>query len=109
ALPNLGEDIEEADVLKVLINEGDTITIDQPVVEIETEKATLDVPSEVAGRVTKIHVAAGDTVKPGQVLLTVEGGDGGSAPAAAPAQAAPPPASPAPPPAADAPASATTA
>ena len=87
ALPNLGENINEADVLKVLVSEGDMVTIDQPVVEIETEKATLEVPSEVAGRVTRIHVAAGGTIKPGQVLLTVEAADAATL---APAPAAPP-------------------
>ncbi len=95
ALPNLGENINEADVLKILVSEGDVITVDQPLLEIETEKATLDVPSELAGRVTKILVATGDVVKPGQVLLTVEAG-AGAAPAAAPAA----PAAPAPAPAA---------
>ena len=74
ALPNLGENISEADVLKILVAEGDMIAVDQPLLEIETEKATLDVPSELAGRVTKIHVAAGQVVKPGQVLITVESG-----------------------------------
>ena len=104
ALPNLGENINEADVLKILVSEGDVITLDQPLLEIETEKATLDVPSELAGRVTKIHVAAGDVVKPGQLLLTVEAGAAAasapapaapSAPAPAPVEAAPAPAAPA--------------
>ena len=106
ALPNLGENIDEADVLKVLVSEGDTIAVDQPLLEIETEKATLDVPSELAGRVTKIHVAAGDVVKPGQLLITVDSGAG-----AAPAAAAPstPAAAPAPAPAAEAPAAAAPA
>ena len=72
ALPNLGENITEADVLKVLVAEGDLIAIDQPLLEIETEKATLDVPSEVAGRVTTVHIVAGDVIKPGQVLISVE-------------------------------------
>ena len=105
ALPNLGENISEADVLKILVSEGDVITIDQPLLEIETEKATLDVPSELAGRVTKIHVAAGDVIKPGQLLLSVEGGAAASppAPAAAAAPAAPAPAEAAPAPAAAAP------
>jgi pyruvate dehydrogenase E2 component (dihydrolipoamide acetyltransferase) len=84
ALPNLGENINEADVLKILVSEGDVITVDQPLLEIETEKATLDVPSEMAGRVTKIHVTAGDVVKPGQLLLSVETG-ASATPAAAPA------------------------
>ena len=108
ALPNLGENISEADVLKILVSEGDVITIDQPLLEIETEKATLDVPSEVAGRVTKIHIAAGDVIKPGQVLISVEAGATASfAPAtvpatAAPAAAAPPPTTAPPPPTATA-------
>ena len=54
ALPHLGENINEADVLKILVAEGDVIAVEQPIIEIETEKATLDVPSEIAGRVTKI-------------------------------------------------------
>ncbi|MQC18709.1 MAG: dihydrolipoyllysine-residue acetyltransferase, partial [Chloroflexi bacterium] len=53
-LPSLGEDIQEADVLKVLVSEGDTVEVDQPLIEIETEKATLDVPAEAAGVVTRI-------------------------------------------------------
>ncbi len=70
-LPNLGEDVDEADVLRVLVREGDTIAIDDPLLEIETEKATLDVPSSVAGVVTALHVSAGDTIRPGQLILTV--------------------------------------
>ncbi len=98
-LPNLGENINEADVLKVLVAEGDVITRDQPLLEIETEKATLDVPSEVAGRVTKIHVAAGQVIKPGQLVISFEAADASpSAPVvAAPAQVeASPPAAPEP-------------
>ena len=71
-LPSLGEGIEEADVLKVLVSEGDEIAVDQPVLEIETEKATLDVPSSVAGRVTSISVSPGETIRVGQVLLVIE-------------------------------------
>jgi pyruvate dehydrogenase E2 component (dihydrolipoamide acetyltransferase) len=78
-LPNLGEDIDEADVLRVLVSEGDTIAVDQAVLEIETEKATLDVPSSVAGTVAKIHVGPGDVITVGQVILTLEEGDGAGA------------------------------
>ena len=70
-LPELGEDIDEADVLKVLVAEGDTVVLEQAILEIETEKATLDVPSSVTGVVTAIHVAEGDTIKPGQLLISV--------------------------------------
>ena len=71
-LPSLGEDIQEADVLKVLVSEGDTVAIDQPLIEIETEKATLDVPAEAAGTVTKVHVSEGQTINIGQVIVTID-------------------------------------
>jgi pyruvate dehydrogenase E2 component (dihydrolipoamide acetyltransferase) len=71
-LPDLGEGITEADVVRVLVQSGDAVVIDQAVVTIETEKATIDVPSGVAGTVTAVHVAAGQTVKPGAVLLTLD-------------------------------------
>ena len=70
-LPDLGEDIDEADVLKVLVAEGDSVTLEQPILEIETEKATLDVPSSVVGVVTAIHVSEGDTITPGQLIISV--------------------------------------
>src|SRR5437899_3180387 len=98
-LPELGANIAAGDVLRVLVNAGDTIAKDQPVLELETDKATIEVPSSVAGKVKEIKVKAGDKVKVGQAILSVE--DGGAAAAAppkpAPAQAAaPPPPPPAP-------------
>jgi len=87
-LPSLGEDIQDADVLKILVSEGDTVTADQPIIEIETEKATLDVPAEAAGTVSKIHVSEGDTIKVGQLLITIDAGDGASS-KPAPAEEAP--------------------
>ncbi len=71
-MPEMGENVDSAEVLTVLVAEGDVIAADQPVLEIETEKATVEVPSAVAGRVTEIHVAEGDTIKVGQVILTVD-------------------------------------
>ena len=71
-LPELGENIEEADVLSVLVSKGDLISIDDPVIEIETEKATVEVPSFVEGRVSSVSVNAGDTIKVGQVILSVD-------------------------------------
>jgi len=91
-LPDLGENVDEADVLKVLVQEGDTITLEQPLIEIETEKATLDVPSSVAGVVTAVHVSEGDTIVPGQLILTVSevgATPAPEAPAAAPTVGAP--------------------
>ena len=86
-LPNLGEDIDEADVLKVLIAPGDTVTLEQPVLEIETDKATLDVPSSFAGTIVEIHVAEGETIHPGQLIITIDEA-GGAAPVQAAATAA---------------------
>ena len=75
-LPELGEQIEAGDVLRVLVKPGDTIARDQPVLELETDKATIEVPSSVAGTVKEIKVKAGDKVKVGQTILSVE--DGGA-------------------------------
>jgi pyruvate dehydrogenase E2 component (dihydrolipoamide acetyltransferase) len=79
-LPELGEQIEAGDVLRVLVKPGDTLTKDQAVLELETDKATIEVPSSVAGVVKDIKVKAGDKVKVGQAILSVE--DGAGAPAA---------------------------
>lgn len=95
-LPNLGEDIDEADVLKVLVSEGDEVQVDQPILEIETEKATLDVPAEAAGKVSRIHVGTGDTIKVGQVIITIDAAGAASAPAQPTAQAAAPETAPTP-------------
>jgi pyruvate dehydrogenase E2 component (dihydrolipoamide acetyltransferase) len=82
-LPELGENVTAGDVLRVLVKPGDTVAKDQTVLELETDKATIEVPSSVAGRVTAVSVKAGDKVKVGQLVLTVE--DGAGTPAAAPA------------------------
>ena len=71
-VPELGENVAGGDVMRVLVNVGDTITRDQPVLELETDKATIEVPSSVAGVVKEIHVKKGDKVKVGAVVLTVD-------------------------------------
>jgi pyruvate dehydrogenase E2 component (dihydrolipoamide acetyltransferase) len=82
-LPNLGENVPEGDVLRVLVKAGDRISQDQPVLELETDKATLEVPSSVDGVIQELRVKVGDKVKPGQVILVVDGGAGAAdAPAA---------------------------
>jgi len=79
-LPDLGENIESGDVVSLLVGEGDVIEANQPVVELETDKATVEVPCPLSGRVEKIHVQAGDTVSIGDVVLSVdENGEGGQA------------------------------
>jgi pyruvate dehydrogenase E2 component (dihydrolipoamide acetyltransferase) len=71
-LPDLGENIESAEVISVLVKEGDVIKVDDGVVEIETDKATVEVPSNVSGKIKELLVKNGDKVKTGQVLLKVE-------------------------------------
>lgn len=77
-LPEIGPDIESGDVLDILVSEGDVIKKDQDIVEMETDKATMNVPSSHAGKVVKIHVAKGDSVPVGGVLITLEPEGGGS-------------------------------
>jgi len=72
-LPELGENIDEGEVIKVLVSVGDTVEKEQPIVEMETGKATLEIPSTVAGKVTEINVQEGDTVKVGAPILSVDG------------------------------------
>jgi pyruvate dehydrogenase E2 component (dihydrolipoamide acetyltransferase) len=89
-LPSLGEGVESGDVLEVYVKVGDTVKKDQALFELETDKATVAVPSPQAGKVLSITVKEGETVKVGQVVGTLEGVVGASAPApSAPAQAAP--------------------
>lgn len=78
-LPELGENIESGDLVKVLVSVGERIAKDQAVVELETDKATIEVPSPAAGLVKAIHVKEGDKVKVGQLILTVEDKDGAKA------------------------------
>ncbi|MDA7978358.1 MAG: 2-oxo acid dehydrogenase subunit E2 [Pirellulales bacterium] len=73
-LPDLGEGIESGDVVDVLVSVGDTIAVDQDILEVETEKAVIPVPSSVAGVVEKIHVNKGDTIPIGAAILSVAAG-----------------------------------
>jgi pyruvate dehydrogenase E2 component (dihydrolipoamide acetyltransferase) len=78
-LPELGENIDSGDLVRILVSVGDTVEKDQPVVELETDKATIEVPSTVAGRVKKVHVSEGAKVKVGDVILTLDNGAGAQA------------------------------
>ena len=71
-LPELGENVTAGDVVRVLVSAGDTVAKDQPVLELETDKATIEVPSSVAGTVKDIRVKQGERIKVGQVVLTVD-------------------------------------
>ena len=84
-LPELGENVTAGDVLRVLVKPGDMLAKEQPVLELETDKATIEVPSSIAGQVKDIKVKAGDKVKVGQPILTVDDGTAGKTAAVAPA------------------------
>jgi pyruvate dehydrogenase E2 component (dihydrolipoamide acetyltransferase) len=81
-LPSLGDGVDTGDVLEVLVKEGDVIEKEQGILELETGKATLQVPSPAAGKVLKIHVQAGQTIPPGTLLLTLESAAAEKKPAA---------------------------
>ncbi len=84
-LPNLGEGADSGTVLEILVNEGDEITADQAIVELESEKAIASVPAGEAGVVEKIHVKSGETISAGTVLLSLSG-ESSSGSADSPAQ-----------------------
>ncbi len=95
-LPSLGEGIESGDVLEILVNVGDVVKKEQSLIEMETDKATVSVPSPVAGKILSITVKEGQSVPVGSVIATIEAsGAAAPAPAKAPAPAAPAAAAPA--------------
>ena len=85
ALPELGENVEKGDVIRVLVKPGDVVKKDQPVLELETDKATIEVPSSVEGTVSDVKVKAGDKVKVGQTVFVLESNGHAGANAAEPA------------------------
>jgi pyruvate dehydrogenase E2 component (dihydrolipoamide acetyltransferase) len=78
-LPELGENIEGGDVLRVMVKSGDAIKKDQPVLELETDKATIEVPSSADGIVKEIKIKPGEKVKVGQTIFVVEEGQAAAA------------------------------
>src|SRR6202011_5339463 len=79
-LPELGENIDQGDLVRLMIAPGAKVSEGQPVMELETDKAVVEVPSSVSGIVKDVKVKEGEKIKVGQVIFTLEGG--------APAQAA---------------------
>jgi pyruvate dehydrogenase E2 component (dihydrolipoamide acetyltransferase) len=119
-VPDIG-DFDDVPVIEILVSVGDTVAVEDPLVTLESDKATMDVPAPLAGVVREVNVSIGDRVSQGSVIMSIEGSDGASdsgdsgggepaEAAAAPAAAAPapapspPPATPTPPPAPAAPA-----
>uniref|UniRef100_UPI0030842205 biotin/lipoyl-containing protein n=1 Tax=Nonomuraea lactucae TaxID=2249762 RepID=UPI0030842205 len=70
-LPDLGEGLTEAEIVRWMVKEGDVVEVDQPVAEVETAKAVVEVPVPYAGRVTRLHAAEGAVVDVGSPLITV--------------------------------------
>src|SRR5215831_6922956 len=76
-LPELGENVESGDLLKLLVKPGDQVQKDQPLLELETDKATVELPSPESGTIKEILVKEGETLKVGQKILLLEtSGDG---------------------------------
>ena len=103
-IPDIG-DFDAVDVIEVLIKAGDNVEVGQSVLVLESDKASMEVPAEIAGKVERVAIRVGDKVKQGDLVATVSGGGAAAAPAAAPVAEAPKPAAPeTPKPAAPAPA-----
>ena len=82
-LPDVGEGISEAEIVRWLIAEGSTVNEDQDIVEIETDKAIVALPSPHAGKIVKLHRKEGDLTKVGETLVTIETDEAGQAETAA--------------------------
>ena len=88
ALPDLGEGLEEGEIVEWLVAEGDTVELNQPLVEVETAKATVEIPSPFAGVVVSLHGAVGATLPVGPLVTFATSEE--AAPPSAPARATPP-------------------
>ena len=108
-VPDIG-DFDEVAVIEVLVKPGDTVKAEQSLITVESDKASMEIPSSTAGVVKELKVKLGDKVKEGSVVLVVEAaGDAAAAPAPAPQQAAAPAPTPTPQAAAAAPVAASAA
>uniref|UniRef100_UPI00064C0783 biotin/lipoyl-containing protein n=1 Tax=Nocardiopsis sp. RV163 TaxID=1661388 RepID=UPI00064C0783 len=78
-LPDLGEGLTEAEVVRWLVAVGDTVALDQPIVEVETAKSIVEVPSPFAGTVSELHGEEGRVMEVGRPLISVTDGSGADA------------------------------
>jgi pyruvate dehydrogenase E2 component (dihydrolipoamide acetyltransferase) len=99
-LPELGENVHQGDLVRLMIAPGATVAEGQAVMELETDKAVVEVPSSVSGTIKDVLVKQGEKIKVGQVIFTVENGAGGKRAEAKSSTATAPPAKPEPKPAA---------
>ena len=81
-VPDIG-DFKDVPIITILVSVGDTVAKEDPLIELESDKATLEVPSPAAGKVAEIKVSEGDAVSEGSLILLLEGEGGGDAPAKA--------------------------
>src|SRR6478735_7496990 len=88
-LPELGEGVHEGELVKWRVKPGDAVKFDQPLCEIMTDKATVEIPSAFQGKVADLHVKEGEVVHVGQLMLSFEGSTAAGAGASASASAAP--------------------
>ncbi|TYZ43860.1 dihydrolipoyl dehydrogenase, partial [Ralstonia solanacearum] len=91
-VPDIG-DYKDVDVIEVMVKAGDVVAVDQSLITLETDKATMDVPADVVGRIVEVKIKVGDKASQGTVIATVEAGAAAAAPA--PTQAPVPAAAPA--------------
>src|SRR5947209_4965964 len=78
-VPDIG-DFGEVPIIEILVAPGDTVAADDPLLTLESDKATMDVPAPSAGVVRELHVTVGDKVSEGTLLLSLEPSEGGAAP-----------------------------
>jgi len=90
-LPELGENIEQGDLVRLMVQPGASVSTGQSVMELETDKAVVEVPSSVSGTVQEIRVKEGDKIKVGQVIFTVDGAEGKPSPESSARNAVPEP------------------
>jgi len=93
-LPDIGEGVHEGEIVRWIVAEGAAVNEDEPVVEVMTDKATVEIPAPASGTVSKHLFAEGDVANVGDVIFVIEGGAGGAAAAPAPAAEAAPVAAP---------------
>ena len=79
-LPELGEGIESGQVIEVFVSPGDKVSLEQPLLEVETDKAAVEIPSPADGTIVDVCVSAGDTVEISQVLVRMDGDEEGREP-----------------------------
>jgi pyruvate dehydrogenase E2 component (dihydrolipoamide acetyltransferase) len=89
-VPELGESVDSVDVVRVLVEVGDRVAVDQPVIEVETEKASVEIPSDTAGVIKEILVAPGDSLGAGAAIATIEAEAIDQPPDDRPTESAPP-------------------